>query len=166
MVENGTATTQITVNKAGTFKLNASGALLKPGTSNPITVGAGSPASIMVSAPFTATVNKAVNVTITALDQGGNHGSLNGTVTVTCTNGTLESGPVTVTLNGGTDNVTVSVANAGQVTLLASGNTSNGPISGSSGVIIVGSSASGNLAGNIVASGGTACRNRSRIRPS
>jgi len=149
LLAGGTYTTNITLNKAGTFKLTATSGTAT-GSSNLITVNAGSPASILVSAPFTATVGTAFNVTITVLDQAGNPATFKGSVTLTCSSGPMVSAPITVTLTNGTANSSVTLMDPGQLTLIATANTSTGTISGTSGVINVGTTAAANLAQKLI----------------
>ncbi len=152
-ITGGTGTTEVTLTKAGTFKLTATSGNAT-GSSNLITVQAGSPASLFVGAPFTATVSTSkspmpIQVAVTALDQFGNVATFKGPVTLTCNGGSLVSGPITITLPTAQP-TPVSFGTAGQVTLIATASTSTGLISGSSGVISVGSTAAANLAQKLI----------------
>ncbi len=121
---NGTTVATVALNTVGKVTLTAASGTVH-GASRVITVSPAAAATLVVTAPGSATVGTRFNVTITAKDAFGNTATgTNALATLTCSDG--EPVQTAVRISGGTALAAVTLNTAGTVTLTASAGTING----------------------------------------
>lgn len=138
MLTNGTGSFDATLFEAGAQTITAEDTVMVSvdGTSNTITVDPAAASDLVVSAPASATVGTAVNVSITAEDPYGNVAtSYSGLVHLTSSDGAATLAADAMLTNGvGTRSVTFGTA--GNQTVTAT-DTVSASVNGTSGVVVV-----------------------------